>query len=309
MAMRITQKTFCARILTTALLSALCALSIGCGGSGKIQQSSGALSGNWQLNLVQNYPLPQTNLSVSGFMTQSQGSLGGTFQVPALAVGRVIDCGGTAPMAGSVSGTGVTFSVNPGGTTLSFTGTVSSDNTTMMGTYQALAGPCFKTDTTGTWTASLIPALNGNFTGTLSNSGYMAALTGSNPPTPITVTGSLSQSSNAGTSNASITGTITAVGYPCFTNAYLSGTITGQNVYLGVFSYNGVQIGTLGVPGLPGVAGTPAIAASGSQGLTLTGTGQAGLSLGNTGSSPCPALQLNGASVTSDTTDVAFTLQ
>lgn len=310
MLMLIVQKVFRVRILTTTLLATLFAIAIGCGGkSSSTQQPTGALSGNWQFNLVQNYPHPKTELSVSGFMTQSQESLAGTFQVPALSVGHSVDCGGTAQITGSTSGTEITFSVDPGGTTFSFTGTLSGDNKTMTGTYQALAGTCFSTDTTGTWTASLIPSLNGNFTGTLSNSVYMATLTGANPATPITVSGNLSQSSNAGASNATITGTITAENYPCFTNAYLSGTISGQNVYLGVFNYNGLQIGTLGVPGLPGVAGTPAIAAPGLQGTTLMGTGQAGLSLGSTGSSPCPALQVNGASVTGDTTDVALTLQ
>jgi hypothetical protein len=297
------------RILATASLAILFAIASGCGSSSSTQQSNGALSGNWQLNLVQNYPHPKTNLSVSGFVTQSQESLAGSFQVPALSVGHSVDCGGTAQITGSVSGTDVSFSVNPGGTTFSFNGALSGDNKTMSGTYQALAGTCYGSDTTGTWTASLIPALNGNFTGTLSNSLYMATLTGVNPATPIEISGSLSQSSNAGASNATITGTITAVGYPCFTNAYVSGTITGQNVYLGVFNYNGLQIGTLGIPGLPGVPGTPAIAASGLEGTTLMGTGQAGLALGSTGASPCPSLQVNGISVTGDTTDVAITLQ
>ena len=281
----------------------------GCGSGSSNAPSNGPLSGNWQLNLMQNYPHPPTQLSVSGFLVQSSNSLNGTFQVPAIALGGTTECGGPGPLTGTISGTNVTFSINPGGTTLSFTGALSSDNASMTGSYQALAGACFITPTTGTWTASLIPPLNGSFTGTLSDSPYMAALTGVDPPAPITVSGSFAQSASAGGSSATITGTITAVGYPCFTNAYLSGTISGQNVYLDVFNYNGLQIGTLGVPGLPGVAGTPAIVAGGSEGITLTGSGQGGLSLGNAGTSPCPALQENGISLTSDTTSVAFNIQ
>jgi len=288
----------------------LAGILTGCGSNSSGRQANaGGMSGNWQLNLVQNYPKPKTELSVSGFMAQSSSSLSGSFQIPALSLtsSSAAQCGGPGPLNGSVNGNTVAFAVNAGGTTFSFTGTISA--TSMSGSYQALAGPCLSTDATGTWTASLVPPLNGNFTGTLSGSPYMAALTGVDPPAPITVSGSFTQSSNAGGSNASLSGTITASGYPCFTNAYLSGTISGQNVYLGVYNYNGLQIGTLGVPGLPGVAGTPAIVAGGSQGTTLTGTGQAGLSLGNTGASPCPALQQNGTSLTNDTTDVAFTLQ
>jgi hypothetical protein len=137
----------------------------------------------------------------------------------------------------------------------------------------------------------------------------MSLLTGVNPPAPIAVSGTFTQSANAGASNATLTGTITAIGYPCFTTVSLSGTISGQSVYLNVFDYSGVQIGTLGVPGVAGIAGTPATVVPSSNVLSLTGSGQAGLSLGSSGVPPCPALNGNGTNVTTDTTSVAFTLQ
>jgi len=296
------------RLIVAAMMTFSLLVCSGCGSGSSISQSTGPLNGNWQLNLVENFPR-KTQLSVSGFLVESKSSLTGTFQVPAIALGSTTVCGGTGPLTGTMSESDVTFSIDPGGTTLSFNGTIASDNASMTGSYQALAGACFVRPASGTWTASLIPPLNGNFVGTLSGSKYMAALTGMDPPAPISVSGSFSQSPTAGGSTASITGTITAVGYPCFRNAFLSGTISGESVYLGVFDFNGLQIGTLGVPGLPGVAGTPAVVSGSSQGTTLTGDGQAGLSLGNTGNSPCPALQENGISLTKDTTSVALTIQ
>lgn len=294
-------------ILATWMLTA-------CGGATSSPSSAtgGPLTGNWQVNLLQNFPKPQAQLSVSGFLVDSNNALTGSVQGPSIVSSNGSHaCGGVGPLTGTVSGQNITFSLNPGGTIFTFTGLLSTDNTSMSGNYQALGGDCFPNDeaTSGTWSAVLVPPLNGKFAGTLSNSVYMSLLSGANPPSPITVTGALAQSSNVGASNATLTGTITAQGYPCFTTASLSGTISGQNVYLDVFDYTGVQIGTLGVPGTGGIAGTPAVVASGSSGLTLSGVGQAGLSLGSEGTPPCPALAGNGTTVTTDVSDVAFTLQ
>jgi hypothetical protein len=204
-----------------------------------------------------------------------------------------------------VSGQNVTFSINPGGTVFDFTGTIASGNTSMSGTYSALGAACSDEKAiSGTFTAALIPPLNGSFTGTLSDSTYMALL---NVSSPIAVTGSLTQSSNAGTSDATVTGTITATGYPCFETAYLTGTISGQSVYLNVFNYEGEQIGTLGVPGTLSSAGTPAIVAASSSGTTLQGQAEAGLALGQVaGENPCPAAGTS--SQTGDTANVCLAL-
>ena len=297
------------KVLVIALLALPCLILAACGGGSSSNATSGPLSGNWQMNLQQVDPA-QKALFVSGFLQQSKDTLSGSVQGPTITnQSGVTNCAGTALVAGTISGQNVTFSVNPGGTVFSFTGIVSADNTTMSGTYEAQGGACFTTPTTGTWNAVLVPPLNGTFAGTLSDSTYMSLLTGVDPPAPIAVSGSFSQSTNAGASNATLTGTITAVGYPCFTTVSLSGTISGQNVYLNVFDYSGVQIGTLGVPGVAGIAGTPATVVPSSGSLSLAGSGQAGLSLGSSGVPPCPALNGNGTNVTTDTTTVAFTLQ
>ncbi len=259
------------------------------------------------MNLVQNYPKPQTQLSVSGFLVESNGGISGSVEGPTvISASGNQDCGGSGPLNGTISGQNVTFSLSPGGTSFSFTGTISSDNTSMSGTYDALAGACFDKATTGTWTASLIPPLNGSFTGTLSDSQYMSLLTGVNPAAPIAVTGTMTQSPNAGASNSTLIGTITASGYPCFETVSLTGTISGQSVILSVFGYDGLQIGVLGT------AGAPAVASSGPSGVTLsTVAGSGTLALGKTSATsttgPCPPLNGGSGTKIGDSTDVAFT--
>jgi hypothetical protein len=198
------------KFITAAPLASLLLILAACGGSSSsTPATSGALTGNWQVNLTQDYPLPVTQLSVSGFVVESGNTLTGSVQVPT--VGTLTHCGGVSALTGSISSQTVTFSVDEGGTVVSFTGTLGSDGSSMTGSYQAVGGACFPgTSTTGTWSSFLVPALTGNFTGTLDSS-YMATLTGASGPVPVTVSGTITQSSNAGASNATLTGTITAV--------------------------------------------------------------------------------------------------
>lgn len=289
------------KILIPTLLAGFLLLSLGCGGGNSSVSTSGPLSGNWQVSLVQNYPAPQTQLSVSGFLTQSSNSLAGNVQGPTItAASGNTTCGGVGPLSGTITGQNVSFSVSPGGTVFNFTGTISSDNTSMSGTYQSQGGACSNYPSSGTWTAALIPPLNGSFTGTISDSQYMAAFTGSS--SPVNVTGTLSQTPNVGSNSASVSGTITAQGYPCFVTASVTGTISGSSVLLSVYSYNGDLIGSIGSKS------TPAIAAPTSGGISLT-TGQDGLQLGTAGSGPCPAIQVNGSNMSTDAAEVALTFQ
>ena len=284
----------------TALLAFLLVILVGCGGSSSsTPASTGALSGNWQVNLVQDYPLPVTNLSVSGFVVQSSETLTGNVEVPTF--GTLTHCGGVAPLTGTVNGQSVTFSLNEGGTVVNFTGTLGSDGTSMTGSYQAAGGACFPgTSTTGTWSSFLVPPLNGSFTGTI-DSTYMAILTGATTAVPVNVSGTMTQSSNAGASNATLTGTITAVNYPCFTTATLTGTISGQNVYLNVYGYNGEQIGTLGQPSSgSGTVATPALVMINAGAISLVDANQNGMFLGVTTkfgeTGPCPPITASGQS-------------
>jgi len=271
----------------------------GCGGGSSLPASNGTLAGNWQFVLNRTFPLPKTPVPVSGFLSQTANEVGGSVQVtPNSQNGR---CGGVGILSGSVDGQTVTFAINQGGTTLNLTGTLSSDNKSMSGSYSGLNGACYTSPTSGTWTASFVPPLTGTFAGTITNSLYMGLLTGQNPSAPITVSGSFTQVGGTGSSNATVTGTITANNYPCFRTASLSGTISGQNVYLLVYGYDGSQIGNIGIP-----PSAPASVEVSATGLALVGSspGTSGLALGGTSATgsfgPCPDLQTNQGTINYD---------
>jgi hypothetical protein len=281
------------RALAIASIAWLAAVTTACGGSSKVTPASAPSTGNWQFILAQQYPLPSTTLNVSGFMVEgSDGTLTGNLEVPALGSNEV--CAGVSPATGSISGQNVSLTMNVYGTSFALTGTIATNGASMSGDYEGAQGACFDKPTTGTWNALLIPTLNGNFTGTITNSSYLEALLGVGTSPPIAVSGTLTQSDNAGASNASLSGTITAVDYPCFSTAAMSGTISGQNVDLQLYGYNGEEIGSLGQsPGAPGGQATPATVTVGANGLSLTSDGQTffiGFPITNSqnGEGPCP---------------------
>lgn len=238
--------------------------------------------------------LPQPNVELGGWQRANSPS------------SQNLKCGGVGVLSGAVDGQTVTLAINEGGTTINLSGTLSSDGKSMSGNFAGLNGGCYTSPTSGTWTASLIPPITGSFTGTITNSLYMTLLTGANPPAPIAVSGMLTQVGGTGSSNASVTGTITAVDYPCFRTASVSGTISGQNVYLLVFGFDGQQIGEIGAP-----PSAPATVVVQSTGVSLVGAnpGTSGLALGGTSVTgsfgPCPAIVTTQGSVPYD--QAAFT--
>jgi len=296
------------RLLGTTLFTVSLLLASACSNGHVMSPPNGALSGNWQLFLQQEEPSPPVVLSVSGFFLQTANSLSANVSVPPNPNSPNGTCGGVGSLTGTVSGQNVTLAINEGGSTLNLTGSIASNNQSMEGIFSAFGGGCFTRPSSGTWTAVSIPPLNGSFTGTLSNSSYMTLLNGVIPPVPIKVTGTMVQSANNGGANATLTGTINATGYPCFTTVSVSGTISGENVILNVFGYDGSQIGSLGTPG------SPAIASLGSPGALLSTVGTSGtLVLGKQSATttvgPCPPLNVGGTTEIGDTTDVAFTFQ
>jgi hypothetical protein len=301
------------RILSATVLTCVLALLSSCGGGSTADPPTGALSGNWQLTLVQSGTKQPIQFSLSGFLQQSSNSLTGSFVLPGT-------CAGAGPVTGTVNGQSINLSVDQSGSTLELTGNTSSDNRSMAGAYTDLAGGCSKTPSTGTWSAILIPPLTGNFTGTLSNSFYMGVVTGVTPPAPIAVSGTITQSPNMGSSNASLSGTITATNYPCFSTAALTGTVTGQNVDLTVYGL-GPQIGYIGQNPIATTSSTAAVLSVGTDGLSLTGSvtgGSAtqlasgnGLILGSiqngNQSGPCPKLLIGVNQIEDDFADVTLT--
>lgn len=292
------------KVLVALLLLVLLFALVACAGSSSASLSNGALSGNWQLNLTEEYPRPPTQLSAGGFLAQPSGStLTGSVQGPFLiSLNGSGLCGGVGTLTGTVNGQNVSFSLNPGGTVFNFTGVIASGSQSMSGSYQALGGACFSNPTSGTWTATLIPSLNGSFTGTLLSQ-YMATLNGASNPVPISVSGSITQSSSADGATASVTGTINAVNYPCFATASMVGTISGQNVYMNLYDYTGTQIGTLGYIGGPGSVGNPATVQVSTSGVSLVDAASngSGLFVGS-----CPAIQTSNSPVSTDNAGVTL---
>jgi hypothetical protein len=261
------------KILVTTLLALLLLVAVGCSSSANTTAgANGPLTGNWQFTLSQQYPRPATTLSISGFLQESGSNVVGSVSVPTDPSGN---CGGVVPLTGNISGQDITFSVSQNGTVLTFTGTTSYSTGAMSGTYAGPGGSCFTKPTSGTWSAFLVPSISGSFAGTLTGSMYMSNL---GDTKPIPVSGTFVQGLSNGASNASVTGTITATGYPCFYTATLVGTVSGQNLILAVYSYTGEQIGALGI------YSAPATITSGSSGVSVSGD----LSLGSGSTGPCP---------------------
>ncbi len=302
------------KVLLTTLLAFLAWMLLACASSHPTVKS-GPLSANWQFNLLQSLPGPATPLAASGFLAESGTELTGSIQGPYTTEtkgNKTYNCGGVGQLTGTLSGQNVNLSLDEGGTVFSLTGIVAPDNTSMSGDYEAQGGGCFTVPTTGTWNAFLVPALNGNFTGTITDSSYMQQLTGVSPPAPIAVSGTITQSANAGASNATLAGTMNAVGYPCFAKATMTGTISGQNVFLLMFGYNGEQIGFIGAPPKLGDSlAVPATLTFSSTGLSLVGTfNYNGLALGSSGNGttvgPCPPINVNGVTIRNDIASVTL---
>lgn len=229
----------------SVVLAAVLTVLTGCGGSSKPVQT-GALAGNWQFTL-QKTTAPRTTTLLSGFLQQTGNAVTGALELtPPLA--SPPPCGGSFQLTGSSDGQSVTLTVNEGGATVSLAGTASAS--AMGGTYSLVAAGCGK-DESGTWTATLVKPLTGTFQGILHStdtSGVLPLLRGGD----FSVAGLLQQGDNIGATKATLTGTISSVvplnapGYPCFTDATLSGTITGTAVLLNIVGANGTILGTIG---------------------------------------------------------------
>jgi hypothetical protein len=138
----------------------------------------------------------------------------------------------------------VTLAVVAASQTFSLSGTLSSDGSTMTGTYTTVATPDCGTAQTGLqWSASLIPPLSGSVQGMIHSSG------GSGDPASsqeYTVAGILKQGPNTGANNATITGTLNFPGYPCLDTASVTGQISGSSVILQLVGQNGLIVGQIG---------------------------------------------------------------
>jgi hypothetical protein len=215
------------------LLSVLSWFAISCGSNpiNPMPPAPGPLSGNWQMTLQPSNPSFLTKTQ-SGFLVEDGSNLTGSMMF------TDINCTGVGNLTGTVNGGAITMTVTPTGLEVNLSGTVASTPTSMSGSYTILATGCTGSEAspqTGSWTANPVSALNGNYSGSFTSNKAAATLA---------VTGQITQGSNVGGSNASLSGSLSATGY-CFTTANMTGAISGTSVVMNLVNSSGAQIGQI----------------------------------------------------------------
>src|ERR1700722_2475434 len=143
------------------MLSAL--LSCGGGGQSDAAKAATPLSGNWQVTMQQSSP-SQTTESEAGFLLQTGTSLSGS-----VLLSDQTQCSGVGSAQGSVTGSNVVLTVTQPAQTVSFTGTATTDGSTMSGNYSILTSGCGNPSTVGTWTANQVRPVKGNYQATFTS--------------------------------------------------------------------------------------------------------------------------------------------
>jgi len=207
-----------------ATLMACVLVTASCGGKApKFTQSE--IAGNWQLTLTPTGG--GATRTGGGLLGQiDQVGLGGTLRGGMILSGS---CGGKGTVTGLVDRQDVTINFGQTGQNLALTGIVSTDNSSMSGTYVTSVTTCGVSEN-GTFTAAAVQPLNGSFT---------ATLTSTSGGGTTTATGMISQAVDpTGGTLAVLTGSITATTSPClpmdgngdlptFTGSISGGTVVG----------------------------------------------------------------------------------
>jgi hypothetical protein len=200
-------------------------------GSGTSASSSNPLSGNWEITLQRHaHPSP---FVFTGFLLQSGSSVTGSMILGG-------GCQGVGPVAGTLEGANLSLTISEFGQDISLIGTLPpgspSGSTFVGGAFSSVAGGCADYASTGTWSAVSVTPIAGSFHGSL-----VSTVNGT-----LEVAGTLSQGPNTGSSNATLSGTITATSAPSFcpylSTATITGLISGTTVTLDLFGPNGSLI-------------------------------------------------------------------
>jgi len=198
-----------------------------------------------------------------GFLLQSNGLVTGqTVYSVTSSTSQTGACNsGSAPISVMISGQDVTITEVAGTQTYTLTGTLSSDGSTMLGTYTSTAGTaadgsaCGYAETGLSWSAVSVPPLTGSITGSFHSGGIGDNSGLLNQDFP--VTGSLTQGENVGASNATVTGTLSFMDpttglseYPCIPlgSVSVNGQISGNTVILQLIGLDGSNDGQIGIP-------------------------------------------------------------
>jgi hypothetical protein len=201
------------------------------------------MSGNWQFTLTRHNSTQVWTFS--GFLLQSDKNVTGSFILNAAG------CQGVGPVNGTFDGQNLQLTVGALGQDFSLSGAMASGTSasgtsatntviSMTGQFTDPAGGCIGFSSTGTWTAVRVLPLSGSFHGSFVDS--------TNDVT-VNVSGTLTQGTNVGASNATLSGTINATGTHSFcsylTNSTIAGFISGTSATLIFYAPDGTIIGQL----------------------------------------------------------------
>jgi|ERR1700722_1419083 len=211
-----------------AIALAFAMISTGCGSSSSSKTQTDDLSGNWQMTLQS----AMSSETQSGFLLQSGTAITGSILFSGQTISGQTSCAGVGATVGQLSGGAVTITEIPAGQTISLTGVPSTSFSAMGGNYSILASGCGQTEV-GTWTATKVSPLTGNFGATFSLAGA----------SDFHFLGTITQGLNTGGSSATLTGTMTSADSPCFTQASIAGVISGTSVVLNFLTSDGVTLG------------------------------------------------------------------
>ncbi len=258
------------------LLAATLMLSA-CGSNSTPVQSGPSLAGNWEFSNL-SPPLGASFIGglQGGFLLQNGSSITGqavySISLPSSSGSPTLCDSGTATINGTITGQAVQLTAVGGspltglGETFALTGTLGSDSsgnaifTVSPYTYTPTAPqggtPCGNSETVTPAQSQVfsVPPLTGVFQGFFHS-------TSTNQDFP--VSGAFNQGPNIGAASATVTGTVLFNDFPCFGNASLTGTISGNSVLLQVFSSSG-PAGQIGQT--PGISNPSAVTFDSTQG-------------------------------------------
>jgi hypothetical protein len=212
-----------------AVISLVCLVVLVACGSGSGAKKGPSLSGNWEMSLL------RTGTTVvrqqSGFFLQSGTSLSGEF----ILTGNTA-CPGVGVAQGQVDGVNLALTLGQTGYAVSLTGTAASDGSSINGNYSILTAGCGNSSV-GTWTAGRVTPLNANF---------QAEFTPDNPAKSVFhFDGTVTQGANTGGSQAILSGNMTSTDARCFSQATISGLISGTSVVFNLLTADGIAVGQM----------------------------------------------------------------
>src|SRR5579885_2994863 len=125
------------------------------------------ISGNWQMTLQPDAPSTASETE-AGFLIQSKNALTGQLLLSAQS-----ECAGLGDVQGTINGSAVTINMAQMGQTVTLTGVIQNDGSSMGGNYSIYGSSCAGGSSAGTWSASPVKPVSGNYVATFtSNAGF-----------------------------------------------------------------------------------------------------------------------------------------